>query len=115
MRGARGYPPRGDNGRGTRYLAPLRSSPAAFIARIFYALYLVHMPLLVLTVAVAGSAPTLGTFRGYMLTACAFAISLAVCWLSYRWIEGPLIKLPHERFRYTDKPRHAAAAALERA
>jgi peptidoglycan/LPS O-acetylase OafA/YrhL len=96
------------------YLAPLRSRLASFIARISYALYLVHIPILILTFAVVRSAPTQNTLGGMLLTACAFALSLVICWLSWRLIEGPLIRISHDRFRYVDKPQKSVSEALQR-
>lgn len=86
--------------RGTPQLAFLRSRVAAFFARISYALYLVHTPVLVVTFAAVRSAPTFSIGGSLLLIACAFAISVAICWASYLLIEGPLIRMAHKRFRY---------------
>lgn len=86
--------------RGALQLAPLRSRVAAFIARISYALYLVHTPVLVLTFAMVHSAPNLAIRGGILLTACAFAVAVLICWISYLVVEGPLIRTAHDRFRY---------------
>lgn len=108
------------NSRGATLLTPLRSRAAGFFARISYALYLVHSPVLVLTFALVHSAPDHAIRGGILLTACAFAIAVLICWVSYLLIEGPLIRMAHERFRYVggsprrptasrpDKPRRAA-------
>jgi peptidoglycan/LPS O-acetylase OafA/YrhL len=81
---------------GVRQLAFLRNGIAAFFARISYALYLVHIPVLILTVWAA---------RNYsvpspLLPIIAFGISVTICLASYHWIEGPLIKIGHRRFAY---------------
>jgi peptidoglycan/LPS O-acetylase OafA/YrhL len=81
-------------------LALLRSRPAAFFARISYALYLVHANVLNLTFSAARSGHTILTSQGAALTACAFAISVAICAASYRLIEGPLIRMARRKFRY---------------
>lgn len=85
---------------GARSLALLRSRAAAFFARISYALYLVHGPALILTFLAVRASPTIHTASGVLLTICAFAISVAICWASYLFVEGPLIRMAHQRFRY---------------
>jgi peptidoglycan/LPS O-acetylase OafA/YrhL len=83
------------------WLALLRSGPAAFFARISYALYLVHSSVLVLVFAAARyHEPTMLTWRGGALMICAFALSVAICTASYRLIEGPLIAMAHQRFSF---------------
>ena len=85
-------------------LAWLRSGFAAFFARISYALYLTHGYVLILVFLAAGhDRHGILTWRGAALTLCAFAISVAICAASYRFIEGPLIKSAHRRFSF-DKP-----------
>src|SRR5262249_16234076 len=86
--------------KGAPQLASLRSRMAAFFARISYALYLVHGPVLILTFLAVRASPEIQTAGGLLLTACAFAISVAICWASYLFIEGPLIRMAHQRFRY---------------
>jgi peptidoglycan/LPS O-acetylase OafA/YrhL len=86
--------------KGARPLALLRSRAAAFLARISYALYLVHGPVLILTFLAAHLSPTVHTASGVLLTACAFAISIAICSASYLLVERPFIRIAHERFRY---------------
>lgn len=103
--------------RGAPQLAFLRSVPAAFFARISYALYLNHTDMLVLIFLAAGyDRHTVLSWRGAGLTACAFAISVAICAASYRFIEGPLIRMAHRKFSYgtakeTGKDRLTAAGA----
>jgi peptidoglycan/LPS O-acetylase OafA/YrhL len=65
-----------------------------------------------------GSAPTLFgnghtilTWRGATLTACTFLISVAICAASYRFIEGPLIRIAHRKFRY-ENPRQIDSDTL---
>ncbi len=87
--------------RGKPQLAFLRSGPAAFFARISYALYLIHTSVLVLVfAAVRYHEPTMLTWRGGALMIFAFAVSVAICAASYRLIEGPLIAMAHQRFRF---------------
>src|ERR1043166_4192586 len=88
------------DGAGSPRLTWLRSRPAAAIAQISYALYLVHGPVLITTFAAVRSAPTQSHPAGYLLIAAATTVSIALCWLSYRLIENPLIRVAHERFRY---------------
>ena len=83
------------------WLAFLRSGPAAFFARISYALYLTHTSVLVLVfAAVRYHEPTMLTWHGGALMICAFAVSVAICAASYRLIEGPLIAMAHQSFRF---------------
>jgi peptidoglycan/LPS O-acetylase OafA/YrhL len=91
----------------------LRSRSAALFARISYALYLVHGYVLILVFLAAGykGDHTILTLRGTFLTACAFAISIAICLASYRLIEGPLIKMAHRKFSF-DEPKRCAVASL---
>src|SRR6476659_4128765 len=46
------------------------------------------------------SAPTVSTLRGIVLTGCAFALSILICAASYRFVEGPLIRMAHRKFRF---------------
>jgi peptidoglycan/LPS O-acetylase OafA/YrhL len=90
--------------RGAPQLAFLRSRSAAFFARISYALYLTHGYVLTLVFLAAGYGSTILTSRGAALTACAFAISVAICSASYRLIEGPLIRMAHRKFSFGKPP-----------
>ena len=87
--------------RGAPHLAFLRSAPAAFFARISYALYLNHTNTLILVFLAAGyDGHSILTWRGGALTAIAFAISVTICAASYQFVEGPLIRMAHRRFSY---------------
>jgi peptidoglycan/LPS O-acetylase OafA/YrhL len=93
--------------RGKPELAVLRSRFATFFARISYALYLNHTNALILVFLAAGyGGHTILSWRGAALTAIAFAISVAICAASYRFIEGPLIRMAHRKFRF-DAPKTA--------
>lgn len=95
--------------RGAPQFTLLRSGPAAFFARISYALYLVHGNVLNLAFSAARYDHTILTWRGAALTACAFATSVAICTASYRLIEGPLITMAHRKFNF-DKPKRSGVA-----
>ena len=83
------------------WLAFLRSAPAAFFARISYALYLTHTSVLMLVFSAARyREPTMLTWHGAALMICAFALSVAICAASYRLIEGPLIAMAHQKFSF---------------
>jgi peptidoglycan/LPS O-acetylase OafA/YrhL len=98
--------------KGAPELAFLRSAPAAFFARISYALYLNHTNTLILAFLAAGYKDhTILTWPGAALTICAFPISVAICAASYRFIEGPLIRLAHRKFRY-ETPRKIGSDTL---
>lgn len=87
---------------GATKFAFLRSDIAAYFARISYALYLVHMPIILLFSSAAGlrGGHTILTFQGALVTTLAFLASLAICNASHRWLEGPMIRYGHERFRF---------------
>ncbi len=89
--------------RGAARLAFLRSRPAAFFARISYALYLTHGFVLVLVfLAAKYDNRTILTWHGIVLTVCSLAISIAICSASYRFIERPLIQMAHRKFRFAE-------------
>jgi peptidoglycan/LPS O-acetylase OafA/YrhL len=99
--------------RGAARLAFLRSRSSGFIARISYALYLTHGYVLVLVFLAAGyNAHTILTWRGIALTTVALALSIAICTLSYRLVEGPLIRLAHRRFRFEEAETRLVGDAL---
>jgi peptidoglycan/LPS O-acetylase OafA/YrhL len=92
------------------WLAFLRSRPAAFFARISYALYLTHTSVLVLVFsAVKYHESTMLTWHGTALLICAFALSVAICAASYRLIEGPLIAMAHQKFSFDKRQRSLAS------
>jgi peptidoglycan/LPS O-acetylase OafA/YrhL len=92
--------------KGAPQLTFLRSGPAAFFARISYALYLTHTYVVILVFLAAKSSPTVVTLQGAALTILAFAISIAICIASYRFIEEPLIRMAHRKFNF-GKPRNS--------
>jgi peptidoglycan/LPS O-acetylase OafA/YrhL len=101
---------------GSPSLAVLRSPLAEFFARISYALYLVHINVLIFVFLVFRTDRTTATLQGAGLTALALAISVLICFLSYRFFEGPLIRMAHQKYRFGDssgktvaKSRTAAA------
>jgi peptidoglycan/LPS O-acetylase OafA/YrhL len=93
---------------GSPSLALLRSRAAAFFARISYALYLVHINVLIFVFLAFRTDRTIETWKGAILTAVALAISVLICFLSYRFFEGPLIGLAHQKFRFEGAARTAA-------
>jgi peptidoglycan/LPS O-acetylase OafA/YrhL len=101
---------------GSPSLAVLRSPLAEFFARISYALYLVHINVLIFVFLVFRTDRTVATLQGAVLTALALAISVLICLASYRFFEGPLIRIANQRYRFGDssakpvaKSRTAAA------
>jgi peptidoglycan/LPS O-acetylase OafA/YrhL len=90
-------------------LAILGSRAAEFFARISYALYLVHVNVLILVFLMFRTARTIETVKGAALTAIALAISVLICFVSYRFFEGPLIRMAHQKYRFKDSPRSAVA------
>ena len=96
--------------RGAASLAWLRGRAAAFVARISYALYLVHVNVLILVFLICGADRTIETWTGAGLTALSLAISVLLCFASYRFLEGPLIRTGHRKFRFDNASRTAAVA-----
>ena len=88
--------------KGAPQLAFLRSGFAAFFARISYALYLTHGYVLVLVFLAVKYERTILTWQGLALTTCAFAISVAICVASYRFIEGPMIRTAQRKFNFDE-------------
>ena len=88
--------------RNSASLAILRSRAAEFFARISYALYLVHINVLIFVFWTVRGQPTIRTIQGVALTALALAASVAICFLSYRYFEAPLIRMGHRNFRFDD-------------
>jgi peptidoglycan/LPS O-acetylase OafA/YrhL len=73
---------------GSPALVLLRSPLAEFFARISYALYLVHINVLIFVFLMFRIDRTTGTLQGAVLTAVALAISVSICFASYRFFEG---------------------------
>jgi len=94
---------------GSPSLALLRSGPAEFFARISYALYLVHINVLILVFLAFRTDRTAGTLQGTVLTALALAISVLICFVSYRCFEGPLIRMAHQKYRFEKSSGKASA------
>jgi peptidoglycan/LPS O-acetylase OafA/YrhL len=94
---------------GSPSLALLRSPSAEFFARISYALYLVHINVLILVFLAFRTDRTTGTLQGAVLTAFALAISVLICFVSYRCFEGPLIRMAHQKYRFGNSSGNAAA------
>jgi len=78
------------------------------IALWSYALYLVHVNVLILVFLICGADRTIETGTGAGLTALALAISVLLCFASYRFLEGPLIRTGHRKFRFDNASRTAA-------
>jgi peptidoglycan/LPS O-acetylase OafA/YrhL len=95
---------------GSASLALLRSGAAEFFARISYALYLVHINVLIFVFLVFRTDRTIETWKGAILTAVALAMSVLICFVSYRFFEGPLIRMAHQKFRFEAASRTAAAS-----
>jgi peptidoglycan/LPS O-acetylase OafA/YrhL len=85
---------------GANQLSMLRSKPAAFFARISYALYLVHTSVLLALSILSGASRDVSTWPGRLLAVSAFVLSVGICWLSYRLFEQRLIGFAHRRFVY---------------
>jgi peptidoglycan/LPS O-acetylase OafA/YrhL len=95
--------------RGLPSLALLRSRSAEFFARISYALYLVHINVLILVFLLFRTDRTIETLRGAALTTLALAASVLICFASYRFFEKPLIRMAHRKYRFEDSFRNDVA------
>jgi peptidoglycan/LPS O-acetylase OafA/YrhL len=90
---------------GSPALRFLRGEVLSFFARISYALYLVHVNVLFLTfLALRYSGHNITSWPGVLLTALSFAISVAMCWISYRYFELPIMN-----WRFGSRPEPDAA------
>jgi peptidoglycan/LPS O-acetylase OafA/YrhL len=70
---------------GAQRLAFLRGKPAEFFARISYALYLVHTSILLFLSILLGVSRDVSTWPGRWLAFAAFLLSVALCWLSFKF------------------------------
>jgi peptidoglycan/LPS O-acetylase OafA/YrhL len=86
--------------RGARSLQLLRGSVAAFFAKTSYAAYMVHHVVIYILFAATGQARTLTTLSGVAVTGTAVVLTFAICALSYRYFEMPLIAYGHRRFSF---------------
>jgi peptidoglycan/LPS O-acetylase OafA/YrhL len=92
---------------GAARLAFLRSRAAEFFARISYALYLVHINVLILVFLAFRTDRTIETLKGAALTTLALALSVLICFASYRFFEALLIRMAHRKFRFEAASRSA--------
>jgi len=60
----------------------------------------VHINVLVFVFLLFRTDRTIGTPTGVALTASALAISILICFASYRFFEGPLIRMAHQKYRF---------------
>jgi peptidoglycan/LPS O-acetylase OafA/YrhL len=81
----------------------LATSGLRFLGRISYSLYLVHWPILVLPAAGLAVGETLP----FEVRIGLAAVSVAVGWASYRWVEQPVHRGP----RFAWRPSRTLAAA----
>ncbi|WP_342709183.1 acyltransferase [Bradyrhizobium sp. B124] len=86
--------------RGSPKLALLRSSVANFFAKTSYAAYLTHHVIVYLLFAVLHQPRTVESLAGLSLTFSALALTFALCALSYRYFERPLLDFAHRRFSF---------------
>jgi peptidoglycan/LPS O-acetylase OafA/YrhL len=95
--------------RNSASLKILRSRAAEFFARISYALYLVHVNVLIAVFWIFGRQPGIETASGVAVTALALATSTLLCFLSYRYFEAPLIRMGHRKFQFEETSGTAVA------
>jgi peptidoglycan/LPS O-acetylase OafA/YrhL len=102
--------------RGAPEGARFRSATLRFFGTISYALYLFHQPVAGLMHGlILDASPDIGSIPELAVTFCAFAVSVGLAWLSWRLMEGPLLRLGR-RLRYSEvgriRPRPTAASAV---
>jgi peptidoglycan/LPS O-acetylase OafA/YrhL len=86
----------------------MRAPPLVEAGRLSYFIYLFHMPFaLAIFHVTLGTAPALGTPRAALAMAAAFVAVCAAAWLSYRFLEAPLIRFSHAIAR---RPQEATPA-----
>jgi peptidoglycan/LPS O-acetylase OafA/YrhL len=86
--------------RGAGRLKILRGPVAVFFAKTSYAAYMIHHVVIYILFAVTGEARTLTTLSGIAMTGIAVVLTFAICALSYRYFEMPLIAFGHRRFSF---------------
>jgi peptidoglycan/LPS O-acetylase OafA/YrhL len=86
--------------RGARSLQILRGPTAAFFAKTSYAAYMVHHVVIYILFAATGQARTVTTLAGLAITGIAIVLTFAICALSYRYFETPLIAFGHRKFSF---------------
>lgn len=84
-------------GMGAWWTGPLRSGLLRGTGRISYGLYLLHLPVNVAVFYLAG--PVAGALAGAALTVAGLAVTTGLAWVSFRFMEEPLIRFGH-RFNY---------------
>ena len=86
--------------RGAGRLEFLRGPVAAFFAKTSYAAYMIYHVVAYILFAVTREPRTLTTLSGVAMTGIAFALTFAICALSYRYFEMPLIAFGHRKFSF---------------
>ena len=90
-----------------------RSGILGFFGTISYGLYLIHQPVAgILHGLILDARPDIGTTAAFAVTLAAFAASVALAWVSWRWMEAPLIALGRRR-RYGQAEESSVAGARE--
>jgi peptidoglycan/LPS O-acetylase OafA/YrhL len=80
----------------TPAVAPLRWGPLRAMGRIAYATYLMHVPMLrIVHFALRGDFPSVAGGAAQAATVLALAVTLALAALSWRFIEGPIVRWGH--------------------
>jgi peptidoglycan/LPS O-acetylase OafA/YrhL len=85
---------------GAARFAVLRHPVGAFFAKTSYAAYMVHHVVAYGLFEATREPRTLTTLSGITTTGAAFVLTFAICALSYRYFEAPLIAYGHRRFSF---------------
>lgn len=97
--------------RGASYLSPLRGEIAAHFARWSYASYMTHHCVAFLLFAAFRVPRTMTTASGVAMTVVAFVATFALCALSYRFLEKPLIQRAHVKYDFKGNSTAVAPAS----
>ena len=80
----------------------LRGPVASFFAKTPHSAYLTHHWIAYVLFAALGVERTFRTLSSVATTAAAFVTTFALCALSYRYFETPLIEISHRRLRFLE-------------
>ncbi|KLK92781.1 hypothetical protein AA309_13205 [Microvirga vignae] len=85
---------------GSELLRPFRSTGWRFLGSISYGLYLVHQPIAgIMHGLILNRRPDIGTLAEFGVTIAAALVSICVAWLSWKFIESPLLRVG-QRWQY---------------
>jgi peptidoglycan/LPS O-acetylase OafA/YrhL len=79
--------------RGWEVFRPFRSAGWQFFGSISYGLYLVHQPVAgAMHGLILGGRPDIGSLPELAVTVAATAASIGIAWISWKFMEAPLLR-----------------------